>query len=303
MMLAGGHMKFVAATLAVIVLVIGAFAQAPAGKWEVLQSWGQLPAGTTWGAASQVATTKEGQIVIFRRMNPSFFVLNPDGTFVKSWGDTPYKLAHGIRIDKDGFIWVTDNSDNIVQKFSPDGKLLMTIGRKGSAGDNTSQDAFDGPADVFVAANGDFFVADGYRNSRVVQFSKEGKFIKIIGGTKGTEPGQFNLPHAVVVDSKGRLIVADAENSRVQVFDQNGKFIEQWTDFIAKPRGAMYITPDDTLYISHVDAEAISIVKNGKVIDVIKGVGGRPHGMTLDHEGNIYVSFPLSQGVKKIAKK
>jgi DNA-binding beta-propeller fold protein YncE len=303
MMLAGGQMKFVAATLAVVALVVGAFAQSSVGKWEVLQSWGQLPLGTTWGAASQVATTKEGQIVVFRRMNPSFFVLNPDGTFVKSWGDTPYKLAHGIRIDKDGFIWVTDNSDNIVQKFSLDGKLLMTIGRKGSAGDNTSQDAFDGPADVFVAGNGDFFVADGYRNSRVVQFSKDGKFIKIIGGTKGTEPGQFNLPHAVVLDSKGRLIVADAENSRVQVFDQNGKFIEQWTDFIAKPRGAMYITPDDTLYISHVDAEAISIVKNGKVVDVIKGVGGRPHGMTLDHEGNIYVSFPLSQGVKKIAKK
>jgi DNA-binding beta-propeller fold protein YncE len=289
MMLAGGQMKFLATTLAVVALVVGAFAQSSAGKWEVLQSWGQLPAGTTWGAASQVATTKEGQIVVFRRMNPSFFVLNPDGTFVKSWGDTPYKLAHGIRIDKDGFIWVTDNSDNIVQKFSPDGKLLMTIGQKGSKGDNTSQDAFDGPADVFVAPNGDFFVADGYRNSRVVQFSKDGKFIKIIGGTKGTEPGQFNLPHAVVVDSKGRLIVADAENSRVQVFDQNGKFIEQWTDFIAKPRGAMYITPDDTLYISHVDAEAISIVKNGKVVDVIKGVGGRPHGMTLDHEGNIYV--------------
>ena len=303
MMLAGGQMKFVAATLAVVALVVGAFAQSSVGKWEVLQSWGQLPLGTTWGAASQVATTKEGQIVVFRRMNPSFFVLNPDGTFVKSWGDTPYKLAHGIRIDKDGFIWVTDNSDNIVQKFSPDGKLLMTIGQKRSKGDNTSQDAFDGPADVFVAPNGDFFVADGYRNSRVVQFSKEGKFIKIIGGTKGTEPGQFNLPHAVVVDSKGRLIVADAENSRVQVFDQNGKFLEQWTDFIAKPRGAMYITADDTLYISHVDAEAISIVKNGKVVDVIKGVGGRPHGMTLDHEGNIYVSFPLSMGVKKIAKK
>jgi DNA-binding beta-propeller fold protein YncE len=296
-------MKLIAAGLIVVALVVGALAQAPATKWEVLQTWGQLPAGTTWGAASQVATTKDGQIVVFRRMNPSFFVLNPDGTFVKSWGDTPYKLAHGIRIDKDGFIWVTDNSDNIVQKFSPDGKLLMTIGQKGSKGDNTSQEAFDGPADVFVAANGDFFVADGYRNSRVVQFSKEGKFIKIIGGNKGTEPGQFNLPHAVVVDSKGRLIVADAENGRVQVFDQNGKFIEQWTDFIAKPRGAMYITADDTLYISHVDAEAISIVKNGKVVDVIKGVGGRPHGMTLDREGNIYVSFPLSMGVKKIAKK
>jgi DNA-binding beta-propeller fold protein YncE len=287
-------------------LVSGAFAQSGGGsngKWEVLASWGQLPEGGNWGAPSQVATTPQGQIVILRRMVPSFFVFNPDGTLVKSWGDTPYKLAHGIRIDRDGFMWVTDNSDNIVQKFSSDGKLLMTVGIKGTKGDNTSQDAFDGPADVFVAPNGDFFVADGYRNSRVVQFSKDGKFIKIIGGVKGTEPGQFNLPHAVVVDSKGRIIVADAENSRVQVFDQSGKFLEQWTDFIAKPRGAMYITPDDTIYISHVDAEAVSIVKNGKVVDVIRGVGGRPHGLTLDREGNIYVTFPLTSGVKKIVKK
>jgi sugar lactone lactonase YvrE len=298
-------MKLAVGTLVAIALVAGAFAQSTTDgkKWEVLPSWGQLPAGSNWGAASQVSTTPEGQIVVFRRMVPSFFVLNPDGSFVKSWGDTPYRLAHGIRIDKDGFIWVTDNTDNLIQKFSADGKLLMTVGKKGVTGDNASQDAFDGPADVFVAANGDFFVADGYRNSRVVQFSRDGKFIRIIGGTKGTEPGQFNLPHAVVLDSKGRIIVADAENSRIQVFDPNGKFLEEWNDFIAKPRGAMYITADDTLYVSHVDAEAISILKNGKVVEVIRDVGGRPHGMTLDKQGNIYVSFPLTQGVKKIVRK
>jgi len=282
-------------------VVAGAFAQA--GNWQVLESWGQLPAGLAWGGASQVSTTPEGQIVVFRRAVPSFFVLNPDGTFVKSWGETPYRLAHGIRIDKDGFIWASDNSDNLIQKFSPDGKLVMTLGKKGMAGDNMSQDAFDGPADVFVAPSGDIFVADGYRNSRVVQFSKDGKFIKIIGGTKGSEPGQFNLPHALVIDSKGRLIVADAENSRIQVFDQSGKFLEQWTNFPAKPRGALYITADDTLYVSHVDAEAITIMKDGKVLDTVKGVGGRPHGMTLDKQGNIYITSPLNMAVKKIVKK
>lgn len=299
-------MKYIAAAFMVAALVMGAFAQSSApssGKWEVLASWGQLPEGANWGSPSQVATTIDGNILVLRRMVPSFFLFKPDGSFVKSWGDAPYKLAHGIRVDREGNIWVSDNSDNFIQKFSSDGsKLLMTVGRKGAAGDNMSQDAFDGPADVFAAPNGDFFVADGYRNSRVVQFSKDGKFIRIIGGTKGTEPGQFNVPHSVVVDSKGRLIVADAENSRVQVFDQSGKFIEQWKDFIAKPRGAMFITPDDTIYISHVDAEAVSVVKDGKVLDVIKGVGGRPHGMTLDREGNAYVSFPLSSGVKKIRK-
>ena len=298
-------MKAIVSLLLLCGLVTGVLAQTntvSTAKWQVLDSWGQLPAGAAWGSPSQVATSAQGQIIVFRRTLPSFFVFNPDGTFVKSWGDTPYKLAHGVRVDRDGFIWVTDNSDNFVQKFSQDGMLLMTLGRKGVTGDNKSQDAFDGPADAFVASNGDIFVADGYRNSRVVQFSKDGKFIKIIGGVKGTEPGQFNLPHAVVVDSKNRIIVADAENNRVQVFDQTGKFLEQWNEFIAKPRGAMYITSDDTLYISHVDAEAISVVKNGKVVDVIRSVGGRPHGMTLDRDGNIYVSFPLSSGVKKIVK-
>ena len=294
-------MKHVCAIMMGFTVVAGAFAQA--GNWQVLESWGQLPAGLAWGGASQVSTTPEGQIVVFRRAVPSFFVLNPDGTFVKSWGETPYRLAHGIRIDKDGFIWASDNSDNLIQKFSPDGKLVMTLGKKGMAGDNMSQDAFDGPADVFVAPNGDIFIADGYRNSRVVQFSKDGKFIRIIGGTKGSEPGQFNLPHALVIDSNGRLIVADAENSRIQVFDQSGKFLEQWTNFPAKPRGALYITADDTLYVSYVDAEAITIMKDGKVLDTVKGVGGRPHGMTLDKQGNIYITSPLNMAVKKIVRK
>jgi len=286
-------------------IAIGALAQSNtpgSGKWEVLASWGQLPTGTAWGGASQVSTTPEGQIVVFRRATPSFFVLNADGTFVKSWGDM-FRLAHGVRIDREGFIWVTDNSDNFVRKFSADGKLLMTLGKPGSAGDNNSQDAFDGPADVFIATNGDIFVADGYRNSRVVQFSKEGKFIRTIGGTKGAEPGQFNVPHAVVVDSKGRLIVADAENTRIQVFDSNGKFLEQWTGLPAKPRGSMYITPDDTLYVSHVDSESISVMKDGKIIDSIGGLGLRPHGLTMDRQGNLYVTAPLTQMVKKIVKK
>jgi len=288
------------------ITVLATFAQSnppSSGKWEVLPSWGQLPAGVNWGGASQVSTTPSGQIIVFRRANPAFFTLNADGTFVKSWGETMYRLAHGIRIDRDGFIWITDNTDNIVQKLSPDGKVLMTLGKAGTTGNNDSQEAFDGPADVFIASNGDILVADGYRNSRVVQFSKDGKFIRKIGGTKGTEPGQFNLPHAVVIDSKGRIIVADAENNRIQVFDPNGKFLEQWTDFTAKPRGSMLITPDDTLYVSHVDSESITIMKDGKAIDSIRGLGLRPHGLAIDRDGNLYVTAPLTQMVKKIVKK
>lgn len=290
--------------LAAIAPIVLAQSSAPrSSNWEVLPSWGDLPAGTAWGPASQASATPDGQIVIFRRAVPAFFVVSPEGKLVKSFGDTMYRLAHGVRVDRDGFIWITDNTDNFVQKVSPDGKVLMTLGKAGATGDNNSQESFDGPADVFVVPNGDVFIADGYRNSRVVQFSKDGKFLRKIGGVKGTEPGQFNIPHSVVVDSRGRIIVADAENSRIQVFDPSGKFLEQWTGFTAKPRGSMYITADDTLYVSHVDSESISIMKDGKVIDTISGIGLRPHGLTMDRQGSLYVTGPLTQMVKKIVRK
>jgi DNA-binding beta-propeller fold protein YncE len=281
----------------------GQSASTNGARWEVLPTWGQLPAGLQWEAASQISTTPDGQIVVLRRANPFFVVLTPDGTVVRTWGENLFRLAHGLRIDRSGSLWVTDNTDNVVQKFAPDGTLLMTLGTRGVAGGNDAHGAFDGPADVFITSSGDILVADGYRNSRVARFSSDGTFRSIIGGTKGSAPGEFNLPHAVVIDSKGRVIVADAENSRIQVFDQNGKFIEQWTDFASKPRGAMYITPDDTLYVSHVDSESITIMKNGKVLDRITGVGGRPHGLTIDARGNIYVANPASRSVKKIVRK
>jgi streptogramin lyase len=292
------------ATLGLLVGTLGA--QSPAGgavTWEVLPAWGHLPSGMQWEAASQVSTTPDGQIVVLRRASPFFVVLRPDGEVVRSWGENLFRLAHGLRIDRQGFLWVTDNTDNVVQKFSPEGALLLTLGKKGVAGGNESKDAFDGPADVFVTPSGEILVADGYRNSRVVRFSATGAFLGVIGGTKGSEPGQFNVPHAVVVDSRGRVIVADAENSRIQVFDQGGRFLEQWTDFPSKPRGSMYITPDDTLYVSHVDSESITIMKNGKVLDRVTGIGGRPHGVTLDQQGNLYVANPASRSVKKIVRK
>jgi DNA-binding beta-propeller fold protein YncE len=270
-----------------------------AHTWEST-AWGKLPAGLEWEAASQVSTNPEGQIVVLRRANPFFVVLTPAGDVVRTWGENLFRVAHGLRIDRKGFLWVTDNADNFVQKFSPDGKLLLTLGTRGTAGGNDSKTNFDGPADV---SDGDILVADGYRNSRIVRFSADGTFKSIIGGTKGAEPGQFNVPHAVVADSRGRIIVADAENSRLQVFDPSGKVLEQWTDFTSKPRGSMYITPDDTLYVSHVDSESITIMKNGKVLERVTGVGGRPHGVTIDAQGNIYVANPASRSVKKIMKK
>ena len=261
--------------------------------YEILPAWGELPPGTEWGRPSQITSTADDLIVVLRRSNPFFLVFDTDGKLVKSWGEDLFANSHGVRVDREGFLWATDNQDNLVQKFTMDGELLMTLGQKGIAGDNRSPDAFDGPTDVFVTPNGDIFVSDGERNSRVVQFSKEGEFIRIIGGTQGAEPGQFNVPHAVVVDSRGRLIVADAENERIQVFDQAGNFLEEWTDFPSKPQGTIYITEDDTLYVTHVDTASITIMKNGEVLGVIRELGGRPHGVTMDRDGNLHVANTL----------
>src|SRR5215510_11716014 len=203
------------------VLVAGAVAASAFGqsslfdKYDVnMTKWAQLPAGTAWGGLTTwVAADGKGTVVVLVRKAPYFRVFTTDGKFVKSWGDEGlFNEAHSVEFDRDGFIWATDPNDHVVHKFSPDGKLLMTLGKKGVAGDNASHDTFNRPNAVAVASNGDIFVSDGYVNSRVVQFSKDGKFIKIIGGVKGNGPGQLQLPHGVAIDSKGRVLVSDSDN-------------------------------------------------------------------------------------------
>jgi sugar lactone lactonase YvrE len=153
---------------------------------------------------------------------------------------------------------------------------------------------------VAIAPNGDVFITDGYENSRIVKLDKNGKFLKIIGGVKGSSPGEFNLPHAVVIDSRGRLLIADRENERIVVMDQEGKFLDQWKG-LSKPSG-LAIAKDDTIYVSDVDAGTITVAKDGKVVDVIRDLG-RPHNVGVDAAGNVYMADPRGRAVKKIVRK
>ncbi len=272
-------------------------------EYNVSSTWVQLPAGMELGQPLAVAADGKGNIFyIRRRAEPPILVFDRQGKFLRSFGDGMFGGAHSIDVDRNGFVWATDNAENMIYKFSADGKLVMTLGKRGSKGDNTSQDLFDGPSDVFVAPNGDIYVTDGYRNSRIVKFNKDGKFLKIIGGTKGKEPGQFDLPHAILLDSKGRLIVTDRNNGRIQVFDQDGNFIEQWADLGIRQPSGLYIEPDDTLWVGDNQSDLVLKVKNGKVVETIRGLGGRPHLFTVD-QGVLYQADAPANTFKKITKK
>ena len=288
--------RYILAVLVAGALAISAFGQSSLfDKYDVnMTKWAQLPADLPWGGLTTwVAADGKGTVIVLVRKAPYFRVFTAEGKFVKAWGDEDlFVEAHSVQFDRDGFMWTSDPNGHVVHKFSTDGKLVMTLGKKGVAGDNASHDTFNRPNAVAIAPNGDIFVSDGYVNSRVVQFSKDGKFIKIIGGVKGNGPGQLQLPHGVAIDSKGRLLVSDSDNKRISIFDKDGKFIESWP---APCRGNIVVTSDDTVYVSDVNAGAVTILRDGKIIDAIH-VEGRPHGMAVDPTTlDVYTSSSVAQ--------
>ena len=237
-----------------------------------------------------MAIDPSGRIFAFHRADTPIVELDRDGTILKTWGEKLFAWPHGIRIDRFGFLWITDGQarngiGQQVFKYRTDGTLLMTLGTKGVRGEGP--DTFGGPCDVAVAANGDIFVADGHVNSRIVKFAKDGTFIKA-WGQKGSGPGEFNLPHTLVIDSRGRLLVGDRSNNRIQIFDQDGTYLDQWTQF-GTPSG-MFVTPDDTLYVVDYNVKKgvfIGSARDGsvkyKVDDAVA------EGVAVDTDGNIYV--------------
>jgi hypothetical protein len=199
-------------------------------------------------------------------------------------------------------VWVTDRGDHQVFKFSPDGKLLMTLGRKGVVGENESRDAFNGVADLVIARNGDIFIADGEStNTRVVKYSKDGKFVTWWGG-KGTEPGKFDEPHSIAIDSDGRLYVGDRRNKRVQVFDQKGKFLKQW-NHLSTPWG-VFVKGDRLYVVDGTEANVLLIVstKDGKILERVEGLRNAT-AVTVDANDAIYIGEVNGTNVRKLVKK
>ena len=214
-----------------------------------VENWAVPPAGIEWGQVISVQPDARGNIWVFHRKDPPILEFDTSGKLVRSFGAGMFVQPHGLTIDHDGNIWVTDQSAKDGKgeqaiKFSPEGRILMTLGKAGIAG--SGPEMFNGPCDVAVAANGDIFVADGHggdTNARVVKFSKDGKFIKA-WGKKGSGPSEFDTLHRLAMDSRGRLFVADHGNNRIQIFVQDGNSIAQWRRF-GRPSG-IFISKDDT---------------------------------------------------------
>jgi sugar lactone lactonase YvrE len=285
--------------------------QADDATYQLVEGWGQLPAGTDWGVMSAVGIDSKDNVYAFKRAEPnekegamssSVMVFDSHGKFLKSWGENTFSQAHGLRMAPDGFLWITDKTGDQVLKYTTGGELLMTLGKKGVVGDNNSQDSFNGPSDVVVAKNGDIFVSDGEStNTRVVKFSKAVKFIKF-WGSKGAEPGEFDVPHNIAMDSQGRLYVADRTNKRIQVFDQDGKYLSQMTQF-GTPM-SIFITNDDVVYVaSGAPENRVTIgTTDGKLTGKIEGLKG-PHWVAVDSTGAVYVAETGGLALLKYVKK
>ena len=273
---------------------------AGARHYELVENWMHFPPEVTkWGMATGVDVDADDNVYVFHR-NDAMPIMAFDrrGQFIRAWGQGLYKTTHFLRVDPSGDVWITDRGDMQALKFNKTGTLLMTLGKKGVLGDNTSHDTFNGMADLAVARNGDIFVADGEGpNTRVVKFSKDGTFLDWWGG-KGTAPGQFDTPHSIAIDSQGLLYVADRANNRIQVFDQQGHFLRQWTNF-GTPWGVT--VRDGLIYV--VDGTAnnclfIARIADGTVLQRIDGLSN-PTAVAVDSTGSIYIGEVNGTNVKK----
>lgn len=311
--------------------------------YKTVEGWAKLPTGRTWGATSAIYPANDGRhIWIAERCGANSCVgsdvdpvmlFNPKGEVVRSFGAGMIAWPHGLYVDAQDNVWVADavgyaavpaGWGHVIYKFSPTGELLLTLGKKGQAGDGKA--LLRKPSDMLVAPNGDIFVVDGHGsaagdvvNNRVVKYAADGSFL-LDWGQAGGDAGEFKDPHALAMDSKGRLFVGDRGNSRIQIFDQQGKYLATWTQF-GRPSG-LFIDANDVLYSADSESNAgrnpgykrgirIGSVVDGFVTAFIPdpetdqdgtGTSGA-EGVAVDAMGNIYGAEVGPRAIKKYVRQ
>ncbi|MYN68230.1 MAG: hypothetical protein F4X11_24975 [Acidobacteria bacterium] len=318
---------------AVVFAVVGFAAVAAVPAWQSAANytevsvWPKLattaagtPSAWNFGQVVAVATGADGNILVLHRGAQPILVFEPDGTFVRGWGEGLFSNgkvmgvapedrapgasgytavygpagcqacgAHAIRVDPEGHVWVVDAPGHAVYKLRETGEVLMHLGTPGVPG--AGHDTFNLPTDIAFAPNGDIYVSDGYGNARIVRFSKEGRYLGD-WGSRGAGPGQFGLPHGVAVAGDGRVYTVDRDNRRVQVFDAEGKFLDQWTDLTGVQ--ALFVTREQRIW-----AGGALRTLDGEILAELTG-GGGGHGMTVSHDGGVFAA-QLSGRVQKFA--
>lgn len=292
--------------LAALLLALPLAVTAQSPTYRPVRDWPQ-PGAPEYGTAavSAVAISPRGEVYVFQRSPHPMLVFTRDGKYLRSWGEGMFTNPHGCRFDPDGNLWVTDNADHRVLKLTPEGKVLLTLGVKGVPGEDPTH--FNKPADVAFGPKGDLYVADGYGNSRVVHFDKEGRYVGA-WGHRGRGEGEFHLPHSVAVDHTGKVYVADRENARVQVFTPDGKFLQQWSE-TGHPYG-LYLTPDQHLFLTDGRANMLSEWDlQGHRLAQWGGTGPEwghlrlPHLLTVDQDGSVYVAEVDGKRVQKFMRE
>lgn len=301
-------------------------------KYELVKNWLDLPKDLKLGNPTGISIDTNQNVVVFHRADREWALLGamPDspiksktiliidkdnGKLITSWGDNLFIMPHGLTVDNENNIWVTDVGLHQVFKFSHDGKLLLKLGEAKVAGNDSLH--FNKPTDIAIADNGSFYVSDGYGNSRVVKFSATGKYL-LEWGKKGDRESEFNIPHGISLDSNGNIYVADRENNRVQVFDTNGKFKKQFADntfgaicsvAFDKTQSKLFAVDDFTfLKVKHRGSDIFIFDTTGKVKTRFGRSGSYDgntswyHDLTIDKDENIYIGDILGNKVQKFRK-
>jgi len=262
-----------------------------------------LPAGWSLGACSAVAENSLGEIIVFHRGEHPLIVCDAGGKVLRSFGDGLIGSAHGLRIDAHDNVWITDVGNHLVMKFDREGKLLMKLGT-GKPGAGPSE--FNKPTDIAFGPGGEFYVTDGYGNSRVTKFSPSGAPL-YSWGTLGTNRGQFRIPHSVVRDAKGRLLVGDRENDRIQIFDESGKLLEVWPGFA--PYGLALDAAGHVYVADGRKNEVVRLDDAGKIVERFGKKGHAAgefdlaHMLTFDRAGNLFVTDVNGKRVQKLVRR
>jgi peptidylamidoglycolate lyase len=312
-----------------LVLACAAAAQVPS-RHEVVADWPRLPEKHELGLCAGVGVDAQNRVFVFHRSGrkwsnpfpketiarPTVSIIDGDsGRLLGFWGENRFIMPHGLSLDSEGNVWLTDVGLHQVFKCTPEGRVLLTLGEAGVPGADKTH--FNLPTDVAVLGDGSFYVSDGYKNTRVIKFSAEGRF-EFEWGAKGAGNAEFNLPHGVALDARGRVIVCDRENERLQVFDARGGFLEAWKGpQLGKPYGVA-ATPDGRVFIidggspsmrPELRGKAVELDLGGRVVDSFGSSGRGPGQFQLGHDiaagpdGAVYVAEATGTRVQKFVRR